>query len=270
MKILILFSLLVSSLSFAQTRHFCERNRGDILSLMNEPSARISFKNRGGFANGGVCWWHNRLQRSAFFLAKFQPEKGRPNAKQIADIVTGLRFMERVVVIPGYENFQAFAKANQTHIQKTLNNWQVYDGLYNFQWLRGISGNYALPPKDMEDRMNIVYRAYQRSPAGMWIMAQMQGITSHSFLILGMDQVNSGYDMDLIDSNYPMEVVRVKYQEGDQFLITDRSQNKFVPYVGFQEDFRKISKSLSGFCQDKGMELLEDFTDIRDGEIELR
>jgi hypothetical protein len=269
MKILILLGLLVSTFSYAQNRSFCERNRSDILTLMQETSARIGFDNAGGIGNGGVCWWHNRLQRSSFFLAKFQPDKSRPNAKQIADIVTGLRFMERVVIIPGYEDFESFTKANQKHIQQVLNDWQVYDGFYNFQWLRGISGNYMLPPKEMEVRMNSVYASYQKSPAAMWIMAQMKGITSHSFLILKMDQVNGGYDMDLIDSNHPMEIVTVKYTFGDQFLVTDRSKSKFVPYVGFQEDFRKISKGLVGYCRNKRMELLEDFAEIRDGEIEL-
>lgn len=270
MKIFILLALFVSATSYAQNRSFCERNRGDILNLMQETSARIAFKNAGGIGNGGVCWWHSRLQRSSFFLAKFQPEKARPNAKQITDIVSGLRYMERVVVIPGYENFESFTKANQKHIQGVLNAWQFADGVYNFQWLRGISGNYMLPPKDMENRMNSVYESFRNSPAAMWIMAQMQGITSHSFLVVNMDKVNGGYDLDLIDSNHPMEIVTVKYHAGDQFLVTGRGSNKFVPYVGFQNDFRKISKSLVGHCRNKSIELLEDFADIRDGEIELK
>ncbi len=269
MKIFILISLLISTSAFAQNRNFCERNRGDILALMQEPTARIAFKNSGGIGNGGVCWWHSRLQRSSFFLARFQPEKSRPNAKQITDIVTGLRYMERVVVIPGYENFESFTKANQKHIQAVLNGWQFSDGVYNFQWLRGISGNSALPPKDMEARMNSVYQSFRNSPAAMWVMAQMHGIVSHAFLVHSMDQVNGGYDMDLIDSNHPMEIVTVNFHVGDQFLVTDKSESRFVPYVGFQEDFRKISKSLTGHCRNKAMELLEDFTDIRDGEIEL-
>ncbi len=269
MKIFILMALFVSSSLFAQSRQFCERNRGDILSLMQEPTARMAFRNTGGIGNGGVCWWHSRFQRSSLFLAKFRPEKARPNARQINDIVSGLRYMERVVEIPGYSNFETFTRDNQKQIQSTLNAWQFADGVYNFQWLRGISGNSALPPKDMEARMNSVYQSYKSSPAAMWVMAQMHGITSHSFLVLNIDQVNGGYDLDLIDSNHPMEVVMVKYHTGDQFLVTNKSETRFVPYVGFQEDFRKISKSLSGHCRNKTMELLEDFDDIRDGEIEL-
>jgi len=269
MKILLLLTLFVSSSLSAQTRAFCERNREDILSLMKDPSARISFRNSGGLANGGVCWWHSRLQRSSYYLARFNPSAPKPNQKKLNEILTKLRSMNTVVTIPGFADFSSFTRAYQPQIQKMLNDWQVIDGVFHVQWIRGISGKPVLPPTEMSARMDAVYQAYRQSPAAMWIMAQMEGITSHSFLIVHMEKVNGGYDLDLIDSNHPMEVVSVKYQEGDQTLITSRNSNPFVPYVGFQEDFRRISKSLVGHCRDKNMEILRDFSDIRDGEIEL-
>lgn len=269
MKILILLSLFISSTLFAQSRTFCERNRSDILSLMEETSARIAFRNTGGIGNGGVCWWHSRLQRSSFFLARYAPAAAKPDRKKVAEILSGLRNMEKVITIPGYENFQTFSRAHSTEIQKLLNDWQVFDGLYNFQWIRGISGRAALPPKEMEERMNAVYESFRQSPAAMWVMAQMEGITSHSFLIHHMEKVNGGYDLRMIDSNHPLELVNVRYTSGDQFLKTDKGSRPFVPYVGFQEDFRKITKGLVGHCRNKSLELLRDFQNIKDGEIEL-
>lgn len=269
MKILILLTLFVSSNLSAQTRAFCERNREDILSLMKEPTARIAFKNSGGLINGGVCWWHSRLQRSSYYLVRFNPTAPKPNQKQLSEILTKLRSMDTVVTIPGFDNFSQFTRAYQKQVQKMLNDWQVIDGVFHAQWIRGISGKPILPAAELATRMDSVYQSYRQSPAAMWIMAQMEGITSHSFLIVHMEKVNGGYDLDLIDSNHPMEVVRVKYQSGDQTLRTNRNSNPFVPYVGFQEDFRRISQSLVGFCRDKNMEILQDFLDIRDGEIEL-
>lgn len=236
---------------------------------MQDPSARIAFKNSGGLINGGVCWWHSRLQRSSFFLVKYAPESSAPTQKQLNMILNGLRSMDRVVIIPGYSDFHSFTRAYQKQFQRMLNDWQIFDGVYNFQWLRGISGKPFLLPREMAFRMDAVYDSYQKSPASMWVMAQMEGITSHSFLIRHMEKVNGGYDLDLIDSNHPMEIVTVNYHEGDQTLKTDRGSRNFVPYVGFQEDFRKISSSLVGHCRNKSMELLRDFSDIRNGEIEL-
>ena len=177
--------------------------------------------------------------------------------------------MKSVVTIPGFDNFVSFTSTYQKQIQKMLNDWQVIDGVFHVQWIRGISGKPVLPASELAVRMNDVYQAYRQSPAAMWIMAQMEGITSHSFLIVHMEKVNGGFDLDVIDSNHPMEIVQVKYQEGDQSLRTSRNSNSFVPYVGFQEDFRRISQTLVGHCQDKNMDILQDFRDIRDGEIEL-
>lgn len=269
MKIFFLLTLLVSSSLFAQTRTFCERSRSDILSLMKDPSARISFKNSGGLINGGVCWWHNRLQRSSYYLVQFNPSAERPNPKELSDILTKLRSMNSIVTIPGFENFSSFTTAYRPQIQKMLNDWQVIDGVFHAQWIRGISGRPFLPASEMSVRMDAVYQSYRQSPAALWLMAQMEGITSHSFLVFHMEKVNGGYDLDLIDSNHPLEIVKVRYQEGDQTLRTDRFSNPFVPYAGFQEDFRRISKTLSGHCRDKNMAILEDFRDITDGEIEL-
>ncbi len=269
MKFLILLVIILSSPAYSQTRNFCERNRQDILSIMQEPTARIAFKNTGGIANGGVCWWHSRLQRSSFFLVKYAPESSRPDQKKLNEILAGLRTMDQVVTIPGYADFQSFTRSHQKQLQRLLNDWQLFDDLYNFQWLRRISGKPVLPADELVARMNTVYEAYRNSPASMWIMAQMEGITSHSFLVVHMEKVNGGYDLDLIDSNHPMEVVKVAYHEGDQTLRSNRSKNHFVPYVGFQEDFRKISKGLVGHCRNKSIELLQDFSDIRDGEVEL-
>lgn len=269
MKIFVLLTFFVSTSLYAQSRTFCERNRSDILAIMQEPTARLAFRNDGGLANGGVCWWHSRLQRSSFFLARFNPSAPKPTNAQLNQIIAGLRSMDRVVVIPGYENFNSFSRAYQGQLQAMLNDWQIFDGVFNFQWLRGISGKPSLPAKDMQARMDAVYESFRQSPAAMWILAQMEGITSHSFLVFNMEKVNGGYDLDLIDSNHPMEMVLVKYQEGDQSLHSNRDNTPFVPYVGFQEDFRKISKSLVSHCRNKSMELLEDFRDIRDGEVEL-
>jgi hypothetical protein len=269
MKIFILLALLVPTTLLAQGRDFCARNRNDILALMAQPSARMAFKNNGGIGNGGVCWWHSRYQRSSFFLVKYAPEKAKPNWLQLQQIINGIRNMNSVVTIPGFADFQSFTRAYQNQIQGVLNDWQVFDGVFNFEWIRGISGNSALPPKDMEARMDAVYQSYRQSPAAMWVLAQMQGISSHAFLVIHMEKVNGGYDMDLIDSNHPLEIVSVRYQSGDQFLVTNRGSNQFVPYVGFQDDFRKIKASLVGHCRNKDLEFMEDFMTIKDGDVEL-
>lgn len=225
----------------------------------------MSFKNAGGLLNKGVCWWHNRFQRSSAYLIKFNPSGRRSSLKVIKKQIFSLMRMDRVVVISGYEDFETFSRDFQGEIQAVLNAWQKMDGLLNFEWIRGVSGRSALAADEMEKRMEDVFRHYQSSPVPLWIMAQIKGITSHSFLILNMERTTNGFDMDVIDSNKPMKTIRIEYFQGDKNLRPPGEKYTFVPYVGFQNDFRKISTALKKHCPQKESHF--DFN-VQDGDIE--
>jgi hypothetical protein len=260
MNKLLLFFFLFSGLSHADD--ICTRSQDNIRTILKETSSRIAFENAGGLINGGVCWWHSRLQRSSTYLVKWRPEERTPTRPELHKILHTLRTMTDTVVIPGYSDFNSFTRDHQEEVQALLEDWQRRDGFLNFEWIRGISGKFSLPPAKMKARMDEVYRYYKNSPAPLWIMAQVKGITSHSFLILSMQNTEDGYLMSVIDSNHPLKTLMIEYQVGDSYLRND--SYTFVPYVGFQNDFRLISRSLIKRC---GSNLIE-FQDVEEGEIE--
>lgn len=174
--------------------------------------------------------------------------------------------MDSVVVIPGYPDFKSFSKDHQPRIQKMLDAWQRTDGVVNSEWRRGISGRSSLPAVKMEEAMKRVFHFYTYSATPIWIMAQMKGITSHSFLLVNMSENGSGYDLELIDSNRPLTTRKVTYARGETQLRTSTQAAGFVPYVGFQNDFAKISQSLKAHCHGFTDDL---FGDILPGDIEL-
>lgn len=260
--------LFFTLLSFsAVAGEFCGRRQPDIKALLHETSSRIAFKNGGGLLNKGVCWWHNRLQRSSAYLAKFNPAGNPPDLRQVKQILTSLVLMNRVVVIPGYSDFETFSRDYQREVQAVLNDWQKLDGFFNFEWIRGISGRSSLSSRDMLLRMNDIFKQYSSSPVPLWIMAQIKGVTSHSFLVLNMIKRPNGFDLDVIDSNDPQKTIRIEYNQGDRFLRPPGEKYSFVPYSGFQNDFRKISAALKQHCPQKNGNF--DF-DVKDGEIELQ
>jgi hypothetical protein len=259
-------SFLIPTISFAT--EYCSRTQSDIRQLLEEPTARISFKNAGGFFNGGVCWWHSRLQRSAIYLARFAPEKPKATAKQARGILLALRNMTQTVTIPGYSDFASFTRDHQATAQKILDDWQAYDGVFNAEWRRGISGNYSLPADQLEKRMKIVFDLVKSSPVPVWVMAQMKGITSHSFLILEMVETGTGYDLKVIDSNLPGKIRKVEYKFGQTTVTVIGSKYAFVPYVGFQNDFRLITAAIKATCRGVLPSVMDEFRHIEDGAIE--
>ena len=261
-KIFILFVLLAPTFLFAQS--VCHRDQGLIKKALMSPTSRISFRNDGGLLNGGVCWWHSRLQRTSVYLVEYRPELSPPNSHEAYKIVSSLRDMNKVVVIPGYSDFESFTRDHTVVTQKMLNLWQKIDGFINFQWIRGISGQYKLDPFDMKKRMDNVYDYFTKTSVPVWLMAQIKGITSHSLLLLNMTQRLDGYDLTIIDSNHPLETLKIEYYIGDEYLKNDNYS--FVPYVGFQNDFSKIFGALSKRCKS---EFINETLNIIKGDIEI-
>lgn len=244
-KFLLLFAL-ISLDSSAQS--LCDRINKGVVSYLNSSESRISFKNSGGLFNGGVCWWHARLQRSSAYLAEFKPAAPSPTAAELKLILRQLKQMNKVVTISGFNNFSEFTATYQKEIQSVLEAWQREDGFFNHQWIRGISGNYELPAEKMKERMNILYDQFLKSPQPIWIMAQIKGVESHAFLVLDMLPTNTGFDLKVIDSNAPTRTKKFEYLDGHTFLQHPQDNYSFVPYLGFQNDFELIKTSANKYC----------------------
>jgi hypothetical protein len=250
MKNLIFIYLIFFSFSSfsADTPSICKRTQTVIKSYLSDPSSRIAFRNGGGLIGGGVCWWHSRLQRSSAYLVSFLPDASKPSKPEVWNILSTLRKMNAPAIIPGYRDFETFSRDWEREVQGMLDDWQKLDGFFNFQWIRGISGSSRLDPEAMELRMKSVYETYLSSPTPVWIMAQIRGIEAHSYLILNMTARENGYDMEVIDSNYPSDLLKIEYYIGDVELTAPNVGFTFVPYVGFQNDLRQIFSTLEREC----------------------
>ena len=248
----------------AQT--LCQRVTDGVVPYLEKSESRISFKNRGGLFKGGVCWWHSRLQRSSAYLADFKPDLPKPTQEQVKLIIRQLKAMSKIVIIPGFADFYSFTKAYESEVQNVLEIWQREDGFFNQQWVRGISGKYELPAPEMKIRMDTLHEQFLKSPHPIWIMAQIKGVESHSFLVLAMNPIENGYDLEVIDSNVPGQRKLFTYQVGQKFLKHPKDKYSFVPYLGFQKDYQLIEASIEKQCGNVfGLESSE----IPMGEIEL-
>ncbi|HXH74141.1 MAG TPA: hypothetical protein VNJ08_04205 [Bacteriovoracaceae bacterium] len=260
-----LFLLLFIAFSSYAQEDFCSRGKDTIRTNLENPSSRIAFKNNGGFFDGGVCWWHSRLQRASAFLVRFEPSAPIPTQSKVSKILSRLKSMKEVVTIPGYSDFESFTRANHKAVQATLNAWQRMDGFINQQWIRSISGRSSMQAEKMKAKIDEIYQAYQDSPVPVWLMAQIKGISAHSFLLLEMNQVANGYQLKVIDSNRPDVVSDITYTYGDQNLHVIGSNYTFVLYVGFQADFQKMARALKAHCPNLDLEM----ESVPRGDLEL-
>lgn len=228
----------------------------ELLRLAADPEMRIATPNHGGIGNGGVCWWHSRFQRAAWYLARFAPAKPRPTAREARALIRRIAARNAVVEIPGFSDLRHFTSAYRAELQRELDAWQLRDGLLNQAYLRGLGGRARFRDADrMKARMDAVYEAVVAAgPRGdvVWLMLQMRGIVSHASLVSTMSaEADGGYVLAVVDSNHPGRLVHYRYRPGDLALAPwdfEMHDYENVPYVGFSRDLKRIHGAIEAYC----------------------
>ncbi len=253
-NLILSFLFFVSFTAHAKTHaptskaEFCE-NRKDthyFRELSYDKENLLTFKNRGGLLNKGVCWWHNLFQRSALYLAVFKPELPKPNKVLARKIIHAIASGRRVVEIPGYDNLSGFSKDWAPEIQSKLEAWQREDGFLKFAWIQGLSGNYHADPKVIAATLN--YSIAQAEQAGQinWTMWQLKGITAHASLMIGGEVLNTSYSAHHIDSNFPNVIRAMSWQPPARSV--DSYFGKFVPYIARKSDLPAFKTAGDQYC----------------------
>ena len=213
----------------------------------------MTFQNHGGLANGGVCWWFSRFQRNALYLTIYKPNETKPTTDEARDIIAKIRSAKEVVTIPGYRNFASFADENQSLIQRELEKWQKGDATLRFAWVTGLSGNSTVESTKMKDLMDKIYQEVEVNKNIAYNKLQIPGIDSHAWLVVHMKKVNSGYDLEILDSNFPRSTELYQYREGDK-TIDYHGYFHFTPYLERTDEMKKINDTILKKCDPEAYE----------------
>jgi len=228
---------------------FCSdrKDKSYVKELAQEREGNMSFRNSGGIANGGVCWWHSRFVRSALYLTYYRPELTKPTKEEVVTIVKAIRKGKEVIMIPGFSNFTEFSWQYQEFIQAELENWQITDGVVLQQWAVGLYGSHEVSSKKMKKKMDKLYKYVVGGNNIAYEKLQIKGITAHAWLVTDMRKTAKGYELYVIDSNYNYAQT-YHYKEGDK-SFHHSYYGQFVPYLGRKRELRKAKKAIKKFCK---------------------
>lgn len=242
------FQALAQTPSLSET-NFCSDRQDTkfVKDLALDSSNLMTFRNHGGIANGGVCWWHSRFQRNALYLTIYKPNLAKPSADEAHDLVKKIRAAKEVVVIPGYRNFAEFANANESIIQKELEKWQKNDGIVRFAWVKGLSGEAQVAPEKMKELMDQIYEEVEVNKNIAYNKLQIPGIDSHAWLVVHMEKTNGGYNLEILDSNVASSTEIYRYHEGDT-SINYHGYFHFTPYLEQTGEMKKIKTAILKQC----------------------
>ena len=229
---------------------FCEDRAS--LKLVKELAINyenlMAFPNAGGIKNSGVCWWHSRMQRNAFYLTLFKPNEARPTQAQALEIIKKLRSGKSIITIPGYRNFAEFSSYYRGSIQDELNNWQKTDGVAKFSWVMGLQGKPSVKPEVLSTMMDELYDYVENKGNIAYQKLQIKGVVAHAWLVVNMKKVDDGYDLEILDSNYQDMTINYAYRTG----MTNFYHNfygDFVPYLERENEMDQVVNTIMKECR---------------------
>ena len=269
-KLMILTGLILSWVSFSspnelyQEKMYCAERIGkksvNRLLHRNRMRNRLAFPNKGGLFDIGVCWWHSRFQRNAAYLALFQPKLDKPGEDEVRKLIRDIRYGDRVVEIPGYTNLYDFSRKYSKLIQEELENWQHYDTFILQQWVKGISGKTEVLAKDLKKIMHSLYLSVNEGNI-VFQKLQLVGPIAHSWLVIDMKEhpKKDGYELFVVDSNFPTSTRLYSYKFGDTSLSYYKLRfqsisrvSSFIKRLLKKLNFSSKSKSFIPYTENKG------------------
>lgn len=249
----ILLFLLISLPAFALSpsgngEDFCKdrENPQYVKELARNTGNLMSFRNYGGIGNGGVCWWHSRFQRNALYLTYYNPNAPIPTKEEAKKLIRNIRNANGVQEIKGFRNFYEFSSHFATEIQSELETWQRFEGKRG-TFIRGLRGSAVVSADWLLELMNDLYEEVAVRNNIAYQKLQLKGVTAHAWLVINMTKAGSGYDLEILDSNFPHRTSFYQYRYGDTNL-NYQDLGAFVPYLEFTNEIDWIRDSIKEFC----------------------
>lgn len=210
---------------------------------------QLAFRNQGGLINGGVCWWHSRFTRNALYLGIFRPDLPKPSEAQMEDIIKDIRKGKNVVTIPGFANLRAFSSdfTARRLIQEELESWQRFDGFIRQQWIVGLSGSRISEAATLKRNMDELYEYVVLEDNIAYQKLQLPGVVAHAWLVVDVHKDGSGYELEVIDSNYT-GTQTWRYREG-MTNFNYGGFGEFTPYTEQKRELRTLKKVAQRFCR---------------------
>ena len=212
----------------------------------------ISFENKGGILNKGVCWWHSRFQRSSFYLSLCLPNETKEDEDSAKKKIRKLMKANEVVELHGFDSFFDFTKEYESEIQSRLNRTQIIEGIFMFGWINGLYGLPEVSPDIMKKNMDKIYREVSTEGVA-YVKLQTPGIDSHSWIITEMEkQEADGYRYKFIDSNHLYNPMCWSYNYGDTY-IDFFGHSMGVPYLQRSWELKRIKQAISEYIKNQSI-----------------
>lgn len=225
MEKIIILMLLFSSSSFANSlsgkEGFCQDRSSNIRKLteIRSDENRLAFGNAAGGLGIGLCWWVARLQRHMTETLVFEG-----GSKHYTDCpliprndlerLFARTLNHQITHVQCFNNLHDFTLAHKNQLLRLVSDWQVQD-TYNLHFILGLKGSPRIRPEKLAANIEEIYHLVKVRHQITYAMLQLPGVASHAWLVIDVVRTNTGFILDVLDSNFPKHILRVEYKYGN-------------------------------------------------------
>jgi hypothetical protein len=142
-----------------------------------------------------------------------------------------------VTLIPGYSDMREFSLDHREEIQRVLERRQIFEGIFLFAWVNGLTGSSRVDPCRMKRIMDRIHG--ETSTGLVYAKFQTPGLDAHAILITSTERLKGGgYLVRYLDSNVPGESSLI-YRVGYSFIALSSGMTG-VPYVQRSGELRRL------------------------------
>ena len=80
---------------------------------------------------------------------------------------------------------------------------------------------------------------------------EIPGLAAHAWLVVHMEKIGDGYNLEILDSNIASKTEIYTYREGDTHLRLNHLNVDFVPYLDQRNEMDFIKESITTQCKSK-------------------
>jgi hypothetical protein len=258
MKRYFIFSLIGLSFvtqSFASSsqnkKDFCALTREDFIAQFQTSGERLAFPNPAGYLDIGLCWWDAMFQRSSVYLTVFRPDLPSPTDVTAKQIISDIIHARKVIEIPGFKNMFDFSTQYQAFITHALSDWQLEDGFIKQKWIIDLIGTDKTSGQNLGAHMDQIYQSFMTTKTVPFVRIKLGRVVSHALLFLGMTPLpnNGGYQLEILDVNYPDQTMSATYDRGTDWLsLPNEDISQAVPYLAFESQTTHFEEAIQAYC----------------------
>lgn len=114
----------------------------------------------------------------------------------------------------------------------------------------GLKGSNVVEASELRKMMDELYEYVEIEGNIAYQKLQIKGVTAHAWLVVNMKKTSNGYDLEVLDSNYPSQTMIYSFRDG-MTNFNHTYYGAFTPYLERRAELNSAKMAILEKCDPK-------------------